>query len=447
MLKIRYILRLTRAFISRFKGLIFVGIFFGILSFFFFRFVGPSFLGKKVERIGITGRFRVDNLPQNILELIGDGLTYVGKDGIVEPNLAASWETADKGKTWTFHLKEGLTWQDGKRLTSQTINYQFSDVEVEKPDQKTIIFKLKESFTPFPTVVSKPIFKKGLLGTGDWKVIKASLAGSYVQTLILQNDQKFKKVYKFYPTEERAKLAYKLGQVDTLIDVFNPQPFESWKNTIIKKEIKTNQIVTVFFNTQDKLLSEKSLRQALNYAIDKQGFNGERAISPISPNSWAYNPQVKQYNYNPQRARDLLGDLDQKDELEIKLVSSPILLPVAEKIADYWQTVGIKTVVQVSSVIPSQFQAYLAILDIPKDPDQYSIWHSTQGATNISKFQNPRIDKLLEDGRVEVDMEERKKIYLDFQRFITEELPAAFLYHPTTYDILPAEGGVFSKGG
>jgi peptide/nickel transport system substrate-binding protein len=90
---------------------------------------------------------------------------------------------------------------------------------------------------------------------------------------------------------------------------------------------------------------------------------------------------------------------------------------------------------QVISQIPSDYQAFLAIFDIPDDPDQYSMWHSTQTATNITHYQNPRIDKLLEDGRSEINIDARKKIYFDFQRFLVEDSPAAFLYYPTTYSI------------
>jgi peptide/nickel transport system substrate-binding protein len=77
----------------------------------------------------------------------------------------------------------------------------------------------------------------------------------------------------------------------------------------------------------------------------------------------------------------------------------------------------------------------LAILDTPDDPDQYSIWHSTQEATNITHYENPRIDKLLEDGRSEIDLASRRRIYLDFQRFLVEDSPAAFLYYPATYTV------------
>ena len=146
---------------------------------------------------------------------------------------------------------------------------------------------------------------------------------------------------------------------------------------------------------------------------------------------------MKTYGYDVSRAKELIEELESelKDGLNIKLVSAPVLLPVAEKIAGFWQEIGVDAVVQVSSVIPSEFQAYLAIFEIPIDPDQYSMWHSTQKGTNITHYTDPRIDKLLEDGRSELEIEERRKIYLDFQRFLVEDSPAAFLYHPATYTI------------
>lgn len=369
--------------------------------------------------------------------MIGDGLTSINENGTVEPNLAASWESVDKGKTWAFRLKDGVVWQDGKPVVSRDVVYGFSDVAIERPDDKTIIFQLQNPFSPFPSVVARPTFRKGLLGTGQWKVTRATISGNYVQQLVLVNKNRDKKIYKFYPTEDRAKLAFKLGAVDILLGIFNPQPFESWKTVELKGESNTNQYVAVFFNTEDKLLSDKSLRQALAYAINKEEFGATRAYGPLSPNSWAYNPQVKPYNYDAARAKELIDELDSelKENLSVKLVSTASLLSAAEKIAKSWEAVGVKTQLQVSSAVPSEYQALLAIYDIPQDPDQYAIWHSTQGTTNISNYKNPRIDKLLEDGRAELNMEERKKIYLDFQRFLVEDSPAAFLYHPVSYAV------------
>ncbi len=205
----------------------------------------------------------------------------------------------------------------------------------------------------------------------------------------------------------------------------------------INKNTDTGKYIAVFFNTQDKLLGEKNIRQALSYAINKDALGEARALSPISKDSWAYNSQVKPYLYDRDKAKDMIDDFKKnfKDDLVVNLTTSPILLLQAESITKDWEAIGVKVNLQVISTLPNDYQALLAIFDVPEDPDQYSIWHSTQTSTNITKYQNARIDKLLEDGRNELDLEARRKIYLDFQRFLVEDSPAAFLYYPTTYTI------------
>jgi peptide/nickel transport system substrate-binding protein len=444
MRKFRYIFRLSLAFLSKYKGIIFLAVIVGIISFFIIYFISILFFSKEYEVIGISGRYHTEELPLEILALIGDGLTIVKNDGTVEPSLALSWETPDKGKTWLFNIKDDIYWHNNEKVTAYNISYNFSDVEIKIESDKTISFSLKEPFSPFPTVVSTPVFLKGLIGTGEWKISDLKIVNTYVQELLLEkkvasngSDKLIQKLYKFYPTEERVKLAFKLGEIDSIQNSINSKPFDSWDNVSIDKKINESQIVTVFFNNSDPKLSEKKLRQALYYAIDKKSFDGERAISSISKTSWAYNPQVKKYSYDKDRSKELIDELSDEfiNDININLVSAPPLLTTAEHIAQYWNDIGINTTVKVSSVIPDDFQAYLTIFQTPKDPDQYSLWHTTQGLTNISKYSNVRIDKLLEDARTELDIEERRKYYLDFQRFLLEDVPALFLYHPNQYNI------------
>lgn len=438
MINLRYYLRLVGAVFTRFRAIIFLSIGFGIIIFFGFRYLAPLFLGPTPGRIGMPGRFTASSLPQVVLRMIGNGLTRLDASGNVEPDLASSWETPDKGKTWIFKLKDNINWQDGKKITSQTINYQFSDVTVTKPDSRTLVFALQNPYSAFPAVVSRPTFKSGLLGTGEWQVKKITLAGSYVDELTLQKKDRERIIYKFYPTEERAVLAFELGEVDTVSDLINPAPLNTWPKVKISKNVDTGEYVAVFFNTQDGALQDKNLRQALAYGIDKNSFGEMRAISPISVDSWAYNPQVKPYNYDVEKARGMIADYKKSskiDELAINLTASPILLSKAEVIQKNWEAIGVKVNLRVMANVPSDYQALLAIFDIPDDPDQYSIWHSTQTATNIARYQDPRIDKLLEDGRSQINLEERRKTYLDFQRFLVEDSPAIFLYYPSNYTI------------
>ena len=194
---LRYILRLISAFFARFRVLIFASIVIGVIFFFLLRFVYPLMSLDSTRVVGYTGRFTPASLPVPILSLAGEGLTKLDKDGTVVPDLAASWETPDRGKTWIFKLKDGLKWQDGKAVTSSNILYQFSDVTNETPDAKTVVFKLQNPYSAFPSVVSRPVFKKGLLGTGEWRVKKLSLAGTYIDRLVLEKKSGEKNIYKF----------------------------------------------------------------------------------------------------------------------------------------------------------------------------------------------------------------------------------------------------------
>lgn len=437
-MNLRYIFSLISTFLSKFKGVLLIGIVSGIIVFLILRTFGPIIWGRETEKIGVVGKYSLDNIPYYILNLVSAGLTKIADDGTAEPAIATSWENKDDGKTWTFHLNENKYWQDGKKITSQSIKLNFSDIKEERPDEATLVFKLQSPFAPLANIVSRPVFKKGFLGNGEWEVKKITVSGNNVKKLVIADKEKNKKIYYFYPTEDRAKLALKLGEIDYLNGIFNPQPFDKWKTLKVEKNIDYGKYVAVLFNTKkEKPGGDKSFRQALSYTINKDVFEGPRAISPISPNSWAYNPQVKPYNYDSARAAELIKDLPKelKNELSIELITTPVLAVQAEKIAKDWGAIGVKTNIRVTPSIPDQFDALLAIFDVPQDPDQYTLWHSSQKNTNLANYQNPRIDKLLEDGRTEMNREARKKIYLDFQRFLVEDSPAIFLYHPISYTI------------
>jgi len=387
----------------------------------------PS-ITTSTKRIGIVGRYSTDNLPINIAKHISGGLTEVDSGGNVTSKIAKSWESFDDGKTWDFKIDTSIKWQDGKKVKPDDIVYKFSDATSEIVDNETIRFKLNSKFSAFPIILSKPIFKKGLLGTGEWEVKKVSLSGGYLQKLTLSDTKKNKIIYRFFPSESQQILAFKLGQIDEMQNVYEIEEFKNWKTVRIEENIRHDNFVALFFNTESEKFKDKTARQSLAYAVEKDGFN-ERAIGPISIDSWAYNSQVKLYNRDLEKTKEI-GDLS------VSISTLPNLLKTAEKIKKDWEEAGVKVEIQVVTSIPDNFDVFLATVDIPKDPDQYSLWHSTQTSTNISKLKNPRIDKLLEDGRTELDQESRKKIYLDFQRFLVEEVPAVFLYYPTQYNVV-----------
>jgi peptide/nickel transport system substrate-binding protein len=122
--------------------------------------------------------------------------------------------------------------------------------------------------------------------------------------------------------------------------------------------------------------------------------------------------------------------------LAIELTTTPAYTDYAQSIIENWRQIGVDATLKIVSFPDTnEYQALLIGQQIPQDPDQYALWHSTQ-STNITRYQNPKIDKLLEDGRKVANKEERKLIYQDFQRFLVEDSPATFLFNLKTYNLI-----------
>ena len=394
---------------------------------------------KKVFRIGLTGQYETQTLPQQVTRLISQGLVTVNPDGSYSPAAAKEWQINNEGKEYVFRLQDNLVWDDGRPLVASDINYSYQDLSVTTQDKQTLIIKLQEKFSPLLTLLSQPVFKKNLVGLGgDYKVKKVTYQGNFVNTINLEpkiNNQPFLKI-KFYPDEKSLRNAFKLGEVDIIWGVADSGQLVYYPNIKTQTELTNQQYNAIFFNLDDDLLGFKPLRQALSYATPKpQGKS--RAKGPISPNSWAYNDFVKTYDLDLTHAKQLLEDNKEElpDEIKITLSTLPHLLETAEKTKQSWEQIGVKTNLQVVNFIPDNFQALLITQAIPQDPDQYWFWHSSQTRTNLTRLANLRIDQLLEEGRQAMDLKERREKYLDFQRFLLEEAPAVFISYPTYHYI------------
>lgn len=391
---------------------------------------------KHTLRIGRVGKYTLETFPADLQALLSDGLVSLNTEGDLSPALAKNWEVKDDGKTYIFTLDNTISWHDGSALTPEDITYNFQEVETELGDN-TITYRLQEPFSPFFSVLSRPILKKNKFGTKEFRLTKTQLGSGVLQSITLEN-QVERRIYKFYPTETSALTAYKLGEIDTVerLSFISGEIRADSTSLIESNNPQGAQLSVLFFNNNDVILSSKSARQALAYAIADKTFGKERVISPLNQSSWAYNNLVKVYDYDPERAKTLFSQ-DIKDVGAVKLELKTILpyLDVAESIAESWRdTLGISVEVKVVSSITSDYQIILADFTPPLDPDQYSIWHSTQ-ASNFTHFSNLKIDKLLEDGRRTSDQKLRKEIYQDFQRFLLEDSPAVFLFQSTSYTL------------
>ena len=171
------------------------------------------------------------------------------------------------------------------------------------------------------------------------------------------------------------------------------------------------------------------------YSIPDSFPDGKRTHTPYRLEYW-FNDETQSYSKDIEYARLLLDQTDATKsagiKIEIKTLSQ--YKSLAEFLSKEWKRIGINTKIEVVDGVPSSYQAFLGELPVLKDPDQYTLWHTGQ-TSNITNYRNLRIDKLLEDGRRTYDKEERKRIYSDFQKYLLDDMPAAFLFFPYTYTL------------
>ncbi len=444
---LRYYYWLTLEFVKKHSRMILLSFFlsfFILVSIISFSPILNRFFFSKKEIIGIAGDYDFSNLPSEITEKISHGLIFSDQKGQLLPALASSWEMIGGGKEFRFHLKNNLFWDDGKEFTAKDLAYDFKDVDKKIIDKDTIYFTLKKKLPIFPTYLTKPVLKYPLHGVGGLYQVDKFIT---TQGLIKEIDLSPNKsnypflVYKFYDSESKLINAYKTGSINkmTLLKKSLADTFATWKNSKITRSVDYSKVLTLFFNLKNPLLSNKDARQAIALGVPRENFVslGQPANSPIPPVSWAYNPNLKESVEDLDSAKKAIKKyLDASASAQLNFVTYYDYLSMATDIDQNLNKIGLKTNLNLSNLDrPDNFDLLLAFWQIPEDPDQYFFWHSTQVQGNITGYKNVKVDKLLEDGRTTLLINDRKQYYFDFQKTLSDDQPAIFIYYPYTYTI------------
>jgi len=444
-LRRRYYFWLLKAYLKRWKKTVFLSILLGVGIFFaciltFTLYLQPIF-EKKVEKVGFSGTFSPVTLPDSIVYEISHGLTEVTSSDQIKPKAATSWEIKENGKKYIFSIRPGQYFHNKRELTTKNLSMEFEDVTKKALDQYTVEYTLKAPYAPFLSTVSKPIFTNGLVGLGNYKVQDIELNAGFVESLSLQQnkDARIRKIFQFYPTENALKMAFMLGEIDRAEDLISTTTdqgdLSKWTNVSVSREVDYEELTTIFYNNKDNNLSDKKIRQALGYSLSSSYKYGERAFSPIPKLSQYYSVPATYAVVDQELSKTLLDSANIKPgELKLEITTTKEYEEVSQLVQKQWAAVGIKSSLKIVDSIPESYQVFIYSFKVPKDPDQYTLWHSAQ-KNNITQYKNLRIDKLLEDGRVITSIDERKKIYEDFQKYLLDDAPASFLYFPYKYSV------------
>jgi peptide/nickel transport system substrate-binding protein len=210
----------------------------------------------------------------------------------------------------------------------------------------------------------------------------------------------------------------------------------------------------VHFDVMQEPFTSKEVRQALNYAVNKEElseglYNGNMVTAGgvLPPVDWAYNPDLRSYQYDPERARELLTEAgyDEGNPLTFTFMAYTIprgYNPVGDRLAtaiqEYWSDIGVQADIQTAEWTQyrddrraHKYQCSLAGWQGDNgDPDNflYTFFSSASiGAENFSRYENPEVDDLLNQAKEVSDQEERKALYQEAEQLIVDDAPWVFL--------------------
>jgi len=465
-------------------------------------------IGQPTSLNPILSQTEID---QDLTGLVFNGILKSDGRGGFQNDLADSVERSEDGKRWIVKLRQDVFWQDGQKLTADDVVFtiqsiQNSDsrspwrlswqgVDVQKFNDYTIIFDLKNPFAFFEEKLKQKIipqhifsvipltnlylsdynfqpmgsgpyifekFEKSKSGFINYYQFKANpkyfLGRPHIDTIII----------KFYKSEPELISAFNHREIDLLAGI-SSHSLDSVTRSFNETDLVLPRYFAVFFNQSiSKVLSDKNVRYALNYAVDRQElidkvFRGraQSVEGPILAGMIGYDPDIK-FEYSLDKARSILenGGWSNEDDdgiLEKKLnkndkestplsfnllaPESAILIETASILKNQWQKIGAEVDIQIVPALELQ-QNYLEprVYDaliygnlLNQNPDPFQFWHSSQKfhpGFNLALYENAAVDKVLEEFRQIFDPKQQAEDLKKFQSFILADAPAVFLFNP-----------------
>lgn len=457
-------------------------------------------VGTRADAKRLLPPLASDSASAEISGLVFNGLTKYDKDIMIVGDLADSWDISPDGLEITFHLRKGVKWHDGEEFTSEDVLFTYEKVtdpnlptpygsiygpvrKVEAPDGYTVKVAYGEPYAPALESWGMGIIAKHLLegkditeekysrnpvGTGPYK-FKEWTTG---QKIVLEAfDEYFEGrpgvgqyISRVIPDDATMFLELKFGGIDYM--TLSPPQYKLQTDTeAIKRHFRKFRYPSFGFtylgyNLLDEKFKDIRVRRALGHAINKKDIidgvllgYGTPSTGPFPPESWAYNPEAPDPEYNPEKALLLLkeaGWSKGKDGLLWK-DGKPFRFTVVTNSENKQRLLaaqiikeGLREIGVDMNIKPLEWQALLnefihkklfeAVImgwALSRDPDIYDIWHSSktkEGEFNFVSYGSEEVDRLLIEGRQSFDTEKRKQIYRKIHEILASEQPYTFLY-------------------
>jgi len=440
--------------------------------------------------VNLDPRIGTDAQSEDLDGLIFDGLVDRDAQMNVVPDLAERWETPDP-LTYVFHLRRGVKFHDGRALTSADVKFTIESIlssatgspkrgafrlvqSVETPDDATVVVHLSEPYASFLLNVSRLAIgivpngsgldlARAPIGTGPFRFVSMTPDEDVV---LERNPEYFGPLpkidrvrFRIVPEAIVRALELRKGSADIGgVNSLTPDMILALAGRpgIVVEEEPGTSLAYIAFNFDDPILSKRDVRQALAYATDRDTIiryllrgKARPASSLLPPNHWAYEPNVKQYPYDPHEAERLLdaagfprGADGVRFRLTLKTSTEESTRLLGETLADQWERVGVNLTLRPlenatlqSDIGHGSFQLYTLRWTgyTNNDPDIFSYVFSSQrmppDGANRGHYRNPALDKLIDRQRMEMDRDKRKAILSEIQKIVAEDEPYIDLWY------------------
>ncbi len=404
-----------------------------------------------------------------------ESLTRIGEDGTVQPSLATSWTVAEDGKTYTFKLAPGVVFDNGEKLTSETVKWNFdrnalptstnpikrhyANISgVETPDATTVVLKLKEPnslFLSFMASGGAAIFdpksadnnKTTPVGSGPYK-FKQWVKGDRV---VLEKSPTYRDqakaqikqaTFKFVPDAAAQVPALLAGDIDAFPTIGATETLDRFKSDNRFQVIigSTEGEVPLILNNNKKPFDDIRVRRAVNHAIERKAIidgatsgYGIPIGSHFPPHHPWYVDLTNRYPHDIAKAKELLKEAGYANGLDINIKPPPFAYArrSAEIVAAQLMEAGIRVKIE-----PMEWAQWLDIVYKQKNYDMTVVAHVspwdqdnyTRGKDYYYGYQNDEMDKLMKAVLVESNTDKQKDLYQQIQRKIAEEAVHAFMF-------------------
>jgi peptide/nickel transport system substrate-binding protein len=431
-----------------------------------------------------------------VVEHVYEGLTGVRPDLSIEPLLAESWEISEDGLTYTFALREGVTFHDGSPLTAGDVKFTFerlvgpqtaspsaadlaSMASVEAPDDRTVVVTLSQPDASFLATLSQSsvgIMSEAFVTANGGDVSQVAMGtGPFVfneyvpntRVILDKNPNYWQEGLPYLdglemiiaPDDTSRTSAVVTGTVDLIeyaplrdIEILEQDP-----SLKLAGDANTN-IRFIGINLEKEPLNILEVRQAIAAAIDREAVLGPAVFGHGTPTTVLFPPgywatlDAEIPAPDIERAKQLLADAGYPDGFSTTITSwsqYSFLSAPAVVIQEQLAQIGIQAelnLVENATMIEQVHAPGNRTFDLAVtgnsgyiDPMYIIQDFASDSSTNLASYSNERVDELIDAGIANTDPEERAEIYREIQQILLDDLPWINLFIANQYEAMKTD--------